>query len=114
VVVTKTLHDDAKVQERFPKRRMPRKRKANDQMIPVEDVIRGIEGYAETIEPEVQRRVEGVNMLANRLLDEETARQKHKAKATLDLASRMVSKEKARTRFQAAKTGAASAPSKRW
>jgi hypothetical protein len=51
--------------------------KANDQMIPVEDVIRGMEGYAQTIEPEVQRRVEGVNRFANELLNEEIAKQKH-------------------------------------
>jgi hypothetical protein len=46
---------------------MKGKRKANDQVIDVEDVIRGMEDYAQTIEPEVQRRVEGVNRYANQL-----------------------------------------------
>ena len=61
VVVKKTLGDGTTLEERFPKRRMKGKRKDTAQMIPVEDVIRGMEAYAETIEPEVQRRVEGVN-----------------------------------------------------
>jgi hypothetical protein len=89
VVVKKTLGDGTTLEERFPKRRMKGKRKANDQMIPVEDVIRGMEAYAETIEPEVRRRVEGVNQYASQLLDKEIAKQKK------------------RTRHQAGKTTAA-------
>ena len=106
-VVVKKHIDGAKLEERFPKRRMTGKRKANDQVIPVEDVIRGMEAYAETIEPEVQRRVEGVHRLANELLDKELGRQRQKSKATLDLANRLVREEKKRTRHQAGKTVAA-------
>jgi hypothetical protein len=89
VVVKKTLGDGTTLEERFPKRRMRGKRKDTAQMIPVEDVIRGMEAYAETIEPEVQRRVEGVNQWASGLIDRE------------------MSKEKKRTRYQAGKTAAA-------
>ena len=45
-------------------------------MIPVEDVIRGMEAYAETIEPEIKRRVEGVNRMANELLDAEISKER--------------------------------------
>jgi hypothetical protein len=79
VVVKKTLGDGTTLEERFPQRRMRGKRKANDQLIPVEDVIRGMEAYAETIEPEVQRRVEGVNQYANQLLDTEIAKERKKS-----------------------------------
>ena len=79
VVVKKTLGDGTTLSERFPKRRMKGKRKDTAQMIPVEDVIRGMEAYAETIEPEVQRRVEGVNRLANELLDTEIAKERKRS-----------------------------------
>jgi hypothetical protein len=114
-VVVKTI-DNAQVEERFPKRRMRGKRKANDQMVPVEDVIRGMEDYAQTVEPEVQRRVDGVNCLANELLDTEIKKERRKSKATLKLANRMGNRPmvcirlvwvKARTRFQAGKIVAA-------
>jgi hypothetical protein len=89
VVVKKSLGDGATIEDRFPKRRMKGKRKANDQMIPVEDVVRGMEEYAQSIKPEVQRRIQGVHQLANELLDQEIA------------------KERRRTRHQAGKTVAA-------
>jgi DNA repair exonuclease SbcCD ATPase subunit len=79
VVVKKTI-GDATLEERYPKRRMTGKRKDTAQAIPVEDVIRGMESYAETIEPEVQRRVEGVNQFANQLLDKEIAKQKNRTR----------------------------------
>jgi hypothetical protein len=107
VVVKKTLSDGTQVEERFPKRRMRGKRKANEQLIPVEDVARGMEGYAQTIEPEVQRRIDGMNRLANELLDREIAKERQKSKAMLNLANRMLSEEKKRTRHQAGKTVAA-------
>jgi hypothetical protein len=81
--VKKTL-DGAQVEERFPKRRMAGKRKANEQVIPVEDEIRGMESYAQTIDPEVQRRVEGINRYASQLLD----RENQQAKQARDLADR--------------------------
>jgi hypothetical protein len=84
VVVKKTLGDGTTLEERFPKRRMRGKRKDTAQMIPVEDVIRGMEAYAETIEPEVQRRVEGVNQYANQLLDKEIAKQKRRTRRQAD------------------------------
>jgi hypothetical protein len=95
VVVKKTLGDGTTLEERFPKRRMKGKRKDTTQMIPVEDVIRGMEAYAETIEPEVQRRAEAVNVYANKLLGEEMAK-----------ASKQISKEKARVRFQKGRVAA--------
>jgi hypothetical protein len=84
VVVKKTLGDGTTLEERFPKRRMRGKRKDTAQMIPVEDVIRGMEAYAETIEPEVQRRVEGVNQYANQLLDKEIAKQRKRTRRQAD------------------------------
>jgi hypothetical protein len=84
VVVKKTLGDGTTLEERFPKRRMRGKRKDTAQMIPVEDVIRGMEAYAETIEPEVQRRVEGVNQFANQLLDKEIAKQRRRTRRQAD------------------------------
>jgi hypothetical protein len=107
VVVKKTLGDGTTLEERFPKRRATGKRKDTAQMIPVEDVIRGMEEYAKTIEPEVKRRVEGVHQLASKLIDQEAAKEKQKSKATLKLANRMVSEEKKRTHFQKGRAAAA-------
>jgi hypothetical protein len=95
-VVVKKKIDDAKLEERFPKRQMKGKRKANDQAIPVQDVARAMEGYAETIKPEVARRVEG---MANKLLDKEIKFQHNKSKAFLRFASQMVEQEKRKTQF---------------
>ena len=95
VVVKKTI-GDATLEERFPKRRMRGKRKANDQLIPVEDVVRGMEAYAETIEPEVQRRADGVNRLANELLDAELSRVRKKSEARAKyLTGKLVAQKKA-------------------
>jgi hypothetical protein len=79
VVVKNTLGDGTTLEERFPKRRMRGKRKDTAQMIPVDDVIRGMDAYAESIEPEVRRRVDGVNCLANELLDTELSRERKKS-----------------------------------
>ena len=96
VVVKKTLGDGTTLEERFPKRCVKGKRKDTAQMIPVEDVIRGMEAYAETIEPEVQRRVEGVNRLANELLDTEISKERQKSKARARyLTGKVVAQKKA-------------------
>ena len=96
VVVKKMLGDGTTLEERFPKRRMRGKRKANDQTIPVEDVIRSMEAYAETIEPEVKRRVEGVNRMANELLDTEIAKERKKSEARARyLTGKVVAQKKA-------------------
>jgi hypothetical protein len=80
VVVKKTLGDGTTLEERFPKRRMRGKRKDMAQMIPAQDVVRAMEAYAETIEPEVQRRVDGVNQYANQMLDQEIAKHKKRTR----------------------------------
>ena len=74
------------------------KRKANDQLIPVEDVIRSMEAYAETIEPEVQRRVEDVNQYANALLDSEIAKERKKSEARARYLTGKVAAQKKQTR----------------
>ena len=98
VVVKKTLGDGTTLEERFPKRRVKGKRKDTAQMIPVEDVIRGMEAYAETIEPEVQRRVEGVNRLANELLDTEISKERQKSKERASFLKAKVGAQKKQTR----------------
>jgi len=96
VVVKKTLGDGTTLEERFPKRRARGKRKDTAQMIPVEDVIRSMEAYAETIEPEVQRRVEGVNRMANELLDAEISKERKKSEARARyLTGKVVAQKKA-------------------
>ena len=96
VVVKKTLGDGTTLEERFPKRRARGKRKDTAQMIPVEDVIRSMEAYAETIEPEVKRRVEGVNRMANELLDAEISKERKKSEARARyLTGKVVAQKKA-------------------
>jgi hypothetical protein len=104
-VVVKKSVDNAQVEERFPKRRMRGKRKANDQMIPVEDVIRGMKDYAQTIEPEVQRRVDGVNRKYDALLDEQKRKYDtlHNANARADRQIRKAVKVATAARAQTSK-----------
>lgn len=98
VVVKKTLGDGTTLEERFPKRRARGKRKDTAQMIPVEDVIRSMEAYAETIEPEVQRRVEDVNQYANALLDSEIAKERKKSDNRARYLTGKVAAQKKQTR----------------
>jgi hypothetical protein len=80
----------------------------------VEDVIRGMESYAQTIEPEVQRRVEGVNQMANHMLETEIAKQRQKSRATRKLANRLISEEKKRTQFHKGRAAASRRANSRW
>jgi hypothetical protein len=93
VVVKKTLHDGATVEEKFPKHRVRGKQRQLKQLIPAEEVLRTIEEATEAVasaaRAEGERKLSGLQDLANRVVDQK------------------VSEEKARTRFQMGKTVAA-------
>ena len=93
VVVKKTLDDGATVQETFPKRRVKGKQKQLQQLIPAEDVLRTIEEasaiVADAARAEGERKLQGLQDLANKVVDQKTG------------------EEKARTRFQKGKATAA-------
>ena len=97
VVVKKTL-DDATVEEKFPKRRVRGKQKQLKQLIPAEDVLRTVEeltqAAAGAARAEGERKLAGLQELANRVVDQK------------------VGEEKARTRFQKGKAAAANVATK--
>jgi ribosomal protein L14E/L6E/L27E len=98
VVVKKTLDDGATVQETFPRRRVRGKQVNLQQLIPAEEVLRTIEeateAVASTARAEGERKLSGLQALANRVVDQK------------------VGEEKARTRFQRGKAAAAKSATK--
>jgi hypothetical protein len=83
VVVKKVLDDGATVQETFPKHRVRGKQKQLKQLIPAEEVLRTIEEATATVASAVrtdgERKLKGLQDLANKVMDEEIAKVKRKA-----------------------------------
>jgi hypothetical protein len=98
VVVKKTLGEGATLVETFPKHRVRGKTKQAKQLIPVEDVVRAVQAAEEHAtrkeRAEGERKLAGLQELANRVVDQK------------------VGEEKARTRFQKGKAAAANVATK--
>jgi hypothetical protein len=98
IVVKKTLDDGATVEEKFPKRRVRSKQKQLKQLIPAEDVMRTVEELTQAAagveRAEGERKLAGLQELANRVVDQK------------------VGEEKARTRFQKGRAAAANVATK--
>jgi hypothetical protein len=83
VVVKKVLDDGATVQETFSKRRVRGKQKQVKQLIPAEEVLRAIEEATATVasatRADGERKLKGLQDLANKVMDEKIAKVKRKA-----------------------------------
>jgi hypothetical protein len=75
VLVVKTLDEGAKVEEKFPKRRVRGKQKQLKQLIPAEDALRMAEGAAhgaaDAERTSGDRRVNALHELANQAMDQQ-------------------------------------------
>ena len=97
VLVVKTLDEGAKVEEKFPKRRVRGKQPRLKQLIPAEDALRMVEdaahGAADAERTSGDRRVNALHELTNRAMDQqkrEMEQVKRKADAKVRRAAKAV------------------------